>query len=106
MLNPELDKSIKATRICMSIYGVWPYARSKTLAILGFFIMTFFDVIPQTTKLFYVGGDLAKIIDLLLSGDLVTIACAVKIIIQWFSLQGKTFKTFTFIFNLNLYLIT
>lgn len=93
----EVEYAIYPSRICLSIVGLWPdlnNSRSFAVAsnlvfILSSLIIVWFTVIPQTCKLFLVGGDLDTIVDILCTAEIpITVALIKMTVLRYYS-QGN-----------------
>lgn len=94
MSSLEFEKIIDLPRKCMRVTGVWPESKqkinSKLKVFVTFFIITFFLIIPQTTKLVYVKNNLYDVVNIMLIGLTIAVISALKLFHQWHMVEGKT----------------
>lgn len=89
----EFGKTIHVVRSCFRFLGIWPEPDGKISSFVKFFvatfILTFFNVIPQTTKLYLVANNLAEVVEILTFGLLSELICLCKLISGWCKKQGN-----------------
>lgn len=93
----EFEKSIKYTRAYMKLYGGWPSESGKNRSFVVAFMILFFILIPQTTKLYIVKNNLNDIIDVLAVGLLVCFVAFCKICVLWYKREGNKLWTPNFL---------
>lgn len=93
MSESEFDNIIKVTRICMRLTGVWPKSEQSIFSVLKVFIcaftVSFFVLIPQTTKLILTKNNLNDAVELLTVGSLVGLIALCKLFNECYNKRGK-----------------
>lgn len=93
MSKSEYDKSLNLIKICMRLTGVWPGDEENIYSSLKFFfcafILIFFNLLPQFTKLYFVRNDFNDIVEVLTVSLSIMFVIFCKLCSQSYNKRGK-----------------
>ncbi|XP_076683141.1 odorant receptor 13a-like [Andrena cerasifolii] len=81
-------------RVYLKLVGIWPeptateHVSSSCKALTAILLLTIFIILPQTTNLFMLNGDLDQITNNLCLGNIPTINTVGKILVTWYYREG------------------